>query len=208
MPKLRLILIISAVLIVVLGAWALQRFTLQADEPLGGSSYTSQQTAVVTALAETLGKDPSVSNLLSDHSCPSSGGKYNLDPNALGQALAGLFTGNSEEDCYQITIDGSIRPQIYWMSLSRAILVVSGSVNLTIEYYDADCVLRSETINDFTFKMAFSINNNGQVGGVVPLPRGKPICIINLPSQRIHEVIGRLDQENCCELPIETETEL
>lgn len=203
MSKLRLVLIISAVLAVAVAAWALQMFTLRADEPIGGSTYSPQQTAAVTALAETLSKDSNVHNLLSNQSCPADNGKYNLDPNALGQALAGILIGNSEAGCYRITVEGTIKPQIYWMSLSRSVLVVSGNVSVTIEYYGVDCVLRTETIDNFTFKVAFSIKNNGQIGGIVPLPRGKPICVINLPSKLINEVIGSLDPNRCpnCQTP-------
>jgi len=202
-PKWRLILIAVAVLVLALVSWLAYNFSLQAEGPVNPSGYTSTQAASVTAIADAVSQDPGVSSLLAQQSCPINAGDYSIDPAALGGQLAKfvLGTANSQNGCYHIIVDGKITPQIYWMSLSQAVLVITGHVSVTIEYYDENCQLQTLTIPDFSFKIAFSIKNNGQVGGIVPLPTGKPICIITLSPKTIHYEIGTLDKDKCPNCP-------
>ena len=197
MTKLRVIFLVFVVIVLAIVGWFWRQSSLNAEAPLTPVTYTSEQQAVVTAIAQGVVADPAVSGLLAKQSCPTTIGGYDINPEVLAKGLMDLLGGNPNDGCYHITVDGKITPKVYWMSLTRAVLVVSGEVKITIEYYDENCELQTITIDKFTFRLAFSIKNNGQVGGIVPLPTGKPICVIRLASKPIHYEVGKLDKAKC-----------
>lgn len=204
----KLIVVAVVALVVVFGGlWYYFRSNLKAlDTPLptNGYSYSTNEGAVMTAIAESLASSPELKEVLTSSTCPEIGPNYNIDPAVLINGLLGILGISTEEGCYKITGNITISPKIYWMSLTRSILVVEATGTITIQYYDQNCVLQTETIPLSSLKIAFSINNDGSIGGIVPLPGGKPICIIKLPSKNIPISQGNLDPEKCpnCKKPI------
>ncbi|SRR3989344_321188 len=198
---------VVALAVVLGGLWYYFRANLKAlDTPLSttGYSYSASEGAVMAAIAETLAVSPELKEVLTNSTCPDTGPKYNIDPATLANSILTLLGIPAEEGCYKITGNITISPKIYWMSLSRSILVVDATGTVTLQYYDKNCVLQTETITLSSLKIAFSIKNDGSIGGIVPLPGGKPICIIKLPSKNIPISQGNLDPDKCpnCKKPV------